>query len=1055
MSDQLWLLFGEPEPTAGDPFIAQLAALCRDHPARAKWVFVPTHALGFTIGERLARQSGGWANLRFVTPLDIAIRMAGPFLVERGIDPSEEPLGPALVMRLLADLPGSHTYFRPMAEHTTLAVALWSTLKEMRFAGLGASDLAAVPEDAFESRAKRDELLALLEAYERHLASAHVADMATVFAEAVKDARFCPVQPADCWIELPDIAWPPLVRRFLDRLPGERLAPRGLLLAGLDVPGRVAVLGARAARVAPEVASDASRLAFLRAPTEAGPARRDGSLAVFHAGGRDAEIEEAFRRILASGRRLDEAEIVCSSDEHLWLAWEKARRLGWPVTVSRGLPAATTRPGRALLGWCAWIDGGFAASDLRRLLLSNDIAPAALARAADGLSTNQAARLLLRAETAWGRQSYACTLAAFAAREEARASGDDDAEGGWRRQRAAHARALLAWVEDLLDDVPAPRGDGLVEMTDVLDAASRFLDANASRGSDLDAAALVAIADAVSGLRALGSERRPLSLALRYLGEGVEGLRIGAGRPQPGSLHVSSLVEPGFEARPLVFVVGLEEGRVFPAAVEDPVLLDGERQAIATRLGIDRALRVSSDRIDEAVFAAVSRLARLGLACERIVLSFSCVDTREFRETFPSWLVLQAHRLAEGRPEADYASLRASLGEPRSAVPRGPDDATTGARWWLGAGRADPAVAGAVADAFPSLARGLAASRARESDAFTAHDGLVPAAGAVLDPTRNGRAISPTALEDIAKCPFRFFLKSGLGLEAIEDDERDTDVWLDPMRRGSELHALYALLTRRARDEQRRVSRARDLQWLLERGRARLEDLREEMPPPSAEVYAAESAELLHDLETFVEAEEELREVEPVAFEVSFGRPLDDAAEPLASVEPAAIAVDGSRQLALAGRIDRIDRVGPAADHAYQVLDYKTGRFWPADYAGTFVGGRLLQHALYGQAAEALLRRIDRRARVVQGVYWFPTGRGWGRRVVIRAPSSAELRGVLGDLVEIIATGAFTHAPEERECGRCDFRAACGREPWIDAERKVATNLESRLDAWIRLKERG
>lgn len=1052
-SAQLPLLFGEPAPETGDPFIAQLARLCRDHPVRAKWVFVPTHAIGHTIGDRLARGGQGWANLRLVTPLEIAIRMAGPFLVERGIEPSEEALGPALVMRLLGELAESHAYFAPMAEHTTLATALWSVLRELRFSGVSAAGLASVPDDAFESLGKRDELVALVEAYERRLASTRVTDTADVFVEAVSHPEFCPVQPADCWTECPDVAWPPLVRAFLDAMPGERIAPRALLLWGLDVPRRLASLHAAADRVAPAPASDASRLCFLRQPASAGVPAGDSTLQVFHAGGRDAEVDEAFRRVLASGRRLDEVEIVCGSDAHALLAWEKARRLDWPVTMSRGLPAAMTRPGRALLGWCAWIEGGFAAADLRRLLLSGDVAPRGLTQTEGRLSPGQAARLLLRAEAAWGRETYARALRAYAAREEARVRAEADDEGRWRRQRADQSRVLLAWIESLLGAVPEPDADGAVEMIGVFDAVARFINESASHAGDVDAAAQVALADAVGSLRTLGTQRAPILLATRYVRESVETVRVGADRPRPGHLYVSSLTEPGFEARPLVFVVGLEEGGVFPPAVEDPVLLDRERRAVMAQLGIGHALRTSDDRQDEAVFEVVTRLARLGLTSAQVVLSFSCVDTREFRETFPSWLVLQAHRLAMGRASLDYRALRTWLGEPGSAVPHGDMPAATGAAWWLRAGRAGPAVE-AVSEAFPALARGVAARLARDSESFTEYDGFVPTAGAAFDPTRNGRAVSPTTLEDAARCPFRFFLKSGLGIEAIDAGDRDADVWLDPPTRGAALHDLYAAITRRARDARRRVSRGEDLEWVLDLGRERLATLRRDLPPPSDEVFVAESGELLADLEAFVEAEEGLVDVEPVAFELSFGRPLGDEAEPLARAEAVPIDLDGGRRVLLAGRIDRVDRVGRAADHAYQVVDYKTGRFWPEGYAGAFVGGRLLQHALYGRAAEALLAQVDAQARVTQGVYWFPTGRGWGRRVVIPAPPPHALAGVLGDLAAILGTGSFTQSPDEGECARCDFRAACGREPWADAARKVEANRDERLTAWTRLKER-
>ena len=132
-----------------DPFVEQLADLCRAHVTRSKWVFVPTHAVGRTIGERIALDGTNWLNLRFVTPLDIALRMGAPFLVERGIDPSEEGLGPALMMRLLLDLPMEGGYFRPLADQPTMAQALWTTVRELRMAGVKADELKA---DAFESR---------------------------------------------------------------------------------------------------------------------------------------------------------------------------------------------------------------------------------------------------------------------------------------------------------------------------------------------------------------------------------------------------------------------------------------------------------------------------------------------------------------------------------------------------------------------------------------------------------------------------------------------------------------------------------------------------------------------------------------------------------------------------------------------------------------------------------------------------------------------------------------------------------------------------------------
>src|SRR5690242_1798598 len=204
-----------------DPFVDQLKTLSRAFPTRSKWVFVPTHAIGRTLGDRLVLEGTDWANLRFVTSLDIALRMGAPFLVEQGIEPSEEDLGPALMMRLLLDLPREGGYFSPLAEQPTLAQALWTTVRELRMAGIRSGDLSS---DAFASPAKHAELVALLCAYERFLAEHHRADMAAVYQEALKHPDWSPIQAQDCWTMMPDVAWSPLQSALFDRLPGERLA---------------------------------------------------------------------------------------------------------------------------------------------------------------------------------------------------------------------------------------------------------------------------------------------------------------------------------------------------------------------------------------------------------------------------------------------------------------------------------------------------------------------------------------------------------------------------------------------------------------------------------------------------------------------------------------------------------------------------------------------------------------------------------------------------------------------------------------------------------------
>ena len=111
-------------------------------------------------------------------------------------------------------------------------------------------------------------------------------------------------------------------------------------------------------------------------------------------------------------------------------------------------------------------------------------------------------------------------------------------------------------------------------------------------------------------------------------------------------------------------------------------VIDGRRRSAgrpnARRISAD--LRLSTDRIDEAVYAVLMRLAA---STASATFSYSCRDTREFRETYASWLMLQAFRLQRGDATLSYHQMKAELGEPKSAVPEDRQAALSSGGWWL------------------------------------------------------------------------------------------------------------------------------------------------------------------------------------------------------------------------------------------------------------------------------------------------------------------------------------------------------------------------------------
>lgn len=1028
-----------------DPLVSALGDICREHKTAEKWLVMPSLALGHTIVERLALSGYPSINLRPTTPVHLARTITAPILSARQIAALPDAIGPALIGRLLAELPTAEaSYFQELADSPGLAEALWSAILEVRLCGLRPQDLT---DGRFVSPIKARELRALLSAYEQYLEAEQTADTAVMLRVAVEQMPRDRVAANRLVLIPTDVAWCPLEHVLISAMPGRHIPLPHATPQGLLVPRRLEGVEERetsplASATGP---SGGAQLAWLFDPESAPAVSTGETLEWFHAAGHEAEVHEVLRRALASGAPWDAIEIACTADEpYVTLIWETCARLGVPVTLAAGVPVTMNRPGRALLGFCRWIEEDFAGGQLRRLLQSGDIT----LDLPDGPSPGQAARLLARCEIAWGRETYARSLQgliqSLRAEAEQAAADSETEELIWREKRVGHAEALANWIHTVLELVPLVAPDGRIDETALVRGCLAWMDRYVAVSGPLDGTARQALIEGLTALGELPPMRQRLTAALGQVVAVVEQLRVGPERPRPGYLHVTRLAEAGWTGRQRTFVVGLDQG-VFPGtAVPEPILLDDERQRLHE--GLPR----TGDRIAEALYGGASRLAALG---GRVTLSYSNRDLQDDRLLFPSSVMLQAFRLKQRNRALTYEHLAAALGEPVTRLPATQAEALDDSGWWLrGARQAGTAARPAVSAAFPWLGAGEAAEEARDDVDFTAWDGWVTSAAGHLDPRQSGRPISPTAIEELAKCPFRYFLKRGLRLEPSKDIERDPGAWLDPLRRGSLLHEVFAAFLRDCRERRIKPDPTGDRARIQEIGEHALAAMRQQVPPPNEAVFAHEREEILADLQHFLAFTSGLQSREVVGIEVAFGRGALENRDPLAQEEPIVLHLGQDLQFSVHGRIDRIDRVSP---HGYEVVDYKSGRRWPREKRlSRLAHGRQLQHALYALAATELLKKRDSAAQVVGAAYWFPTGRG-ERDVVPRKPEEWQaLPGLISLLLSLLNDGVFPQTAISRECEWCDVAVACGPEPWRRAKMKRAEGTSRLLDAVRALEEK-
>lgn len=509
-----------------------------------------------------------------------------------------------------------------------------------------------------------------------------------------------------------------------------------------------------------------------------------------------------------------------------------------------------------------------------------------------------------------------------------------------------------------------------------------------------------------------------------------------------GKVFVAPIEAARGMAFDVVFAPGLAE-KAFPAKiVEEPILLDVVRERIGS-------LATNQERLEEERLALA---LAAGAADQRICFSYSRLDLDQGRPRVPSFYGLEAFRAAEGALP-DFAELarraetatNARLGWP---APTEPTDAIDEAEYDLALlnliedrAQESPGAARHLVTTNPHLARALRARYQRWGKNWTISDGLLSRSEAVravmAKHALGSRSYSPTALENFAKCPYRFFLHAIHGLAPREIPEAIDQ--LDPLQRGSLIHDIQFQLFSRLREEGLIPVRPGNLHL----AHRRLDEVtaevaarhKDDLAPAIDRVWEDGVAAIRADLrECLRRASEDVSGYVPWRFELSFG--LEHRAERKKDPQSVLGAVDLDCGIQLRGSIDLVER-HPSG--TARVTDHKTGKA-DAAKAQLIDGGKSLQPVLYPLAAEKILAG---QAKVESGRLYFCTSAGGfvEREIPLDERAREAAAQIAGAIGEAVGHPFLPAAPQEGECALCDFRIVCGPYEERRAARKPPGNL--------------
>jgi RecB family exonuclease len=505
--------------------------------------------------------------------------------------------------------------------------------------------------------------------------------------------------------------------------------------------------------------------------------------------------------------------------------------------------------------------------------------------------------------------------------------------------------------------------------------------------------------DELAPLAALGPVR--LAEVIRTLECLIADYRDDADEPRYGKLFVSSIEEArGMHFR-LVFMPGLNEG-MFPRQLrEDPLLLDEQRVALGMRTAVED-----------------SELLRAALACasESAVFSFARVDLATGRERVPSFFAVEVLKAAHGSgadiPKLLEQAKAASESRIGWSAPNNPADSIDDVEFDLASFRA--ASVAKVRGGFawigavnPHAVRSIKARMERWGHEWSKSDGLAATdvhIGIALRKYRlTERAWSASALQQFARCPYRFLLHGIHGLEPVEEPEGLER--MDALVRGRLYHrVLFHLFRAGDRDALAR------LEEILPRLAA---ETAEEYAPAVPGFWRTEVEKLRADLRGWLSGREP--DWSPAHVELAFG--AEDLAEHDAASTAHPVVIEGGVQLR--GSIDLIER---RSDGRLRVIDHKTGKF--PDKPPLYIGnGEVLQPLLYALAVEALRGQAPS-----QSILSYATLRGGYRTVAVPINGDARdrVRRVLALIDKWIDQGFLPAAPKRGGCERCEYLPVCG-----------------------------
>lgn len=292
---------------------------------------------------------------------------------------------------------------------------------------------------------------------------------------------------------------------------------------------------------------------------------------------------------------------------------------------------------------------------------------------------------------------------------------------------------------------------------------------------------------------------------------------------------------------------------------------------------------------------------------------------------------------------------------------------------------------------------------------------------------------SATALEILAECPRKFYLKYLMGLNPKEDIDIRVDTWLDPLTKGIIVHEVlnnYFNLNEKEQTKDKLVELVEEQCINAEKENVYLLN----------EVYLREKQNLIDVCQDIIDVTRNDLEWKVLVNELSFGDKVKKNNEIFGLLPNQRIDIMGL-ELDISGAIDRVD-ISRTDENKFRIVDYKTGNMSNFDKKLRITIGRgknkdydysqtqKIQYYIYKKALERILesKNISSKQEVKRFTYIFG---GHENNGIIDLDFNEEFIQIIENRIKNLldmdilkSQDEVIYDPEEN-CKYCDYSPIC------------------------------